>query len=292
MSYVVPSLLAVAIGVLAVVRSRSFRSNGDAPSIDDGMRLMVVLGVLIVAWWLVPGGLLVAGGALAALSVVSPAGRQDWSWAWRGRLAFVAFVVASMVLGGLLPVVGPTHVQGFGSPLGIDNPGGWPRSAEEVHVVVTGDEALDVAIVAIRTMHVPWQGGASGMAGGALLIADLSGQAERELERTVLLLDEAGGPRLDEGLIALHEVDSGGSHTFRLDGDRTELAARRWTVNSELGGFGARPVAEVVVVAVPASRGVLELLTVVRPAGHPDAVSDPFAEGLVETWWSARNAKV
>jgi len=292
MSYVVPSFLAVAIGVLAVVRSRSFTSDVDAPPLEDCNRLMGVLGVLIVAWWLVPGGLFVAGGALAALSVVSPAGRQDWSWAWKGRVSFVAFVVASMMLGGLLPVVAPTQVEGFGSPLGIDNPGGWPRSSEDVHVVVTGDEALDVAIVAVRTMHVPWQGGASGMAGGALLIADLSGQAKRELERTVLLLDDAGGPRLDEGLIALQEVDSGGTHTFRLDGDRTELAARRWTVYSELGGFGARPVAEVVVVAAPTNTGVLELLTIVRPSGHPDAVSDPFAEGLVETWWSARNAKV
>jgi hypothetical protein len=292
MSYVVPSFLAVAIGVLAVVRSRSFTSDVDAPPLEDCKRLMGVLGVLIVAWWLVPGGLFVAGGALAALSVVSPAGRQDWSWAWKGRVSFVAFVVASMMLGGLLPVVAPTQVEGFGSPLGIDNPGGWPRSSEDVHVVVTGDEALDVAVVAVRSMHVPWQGGASGMAGGALLIADLSGQAKRELERTVLLLDDAGGPRLDEGLIALQEVDSGGTHTFRLDGDRTELAARRWTVYSELGGFGARPVAEVVVVAAPTNTGVLELLTIVRPAGHPDAVSDPFAEGLVETWWSARNAKV
>ncbi len=292
MSYVVPCSLAVACGVVAALHRRTTREAGANGGWSDGNRLKIVLGLLVVAWWFVPGGVVLAGGLITVVSLVSPAGRLDWFAAWRGRFAVVAVVLGSMVIGGLIPVVSPTVVSDFGPALTLDDPSGWPRASETVHVVSTGDEALDVAIVAVRTMHVPWQGASTGMAGGVLLIADLTGQAERELERTVLLLDEAGGPRLDEGLIGLDEVASSGSHTFRLDGDRTELAARRWEVQSELGGFGAQSVAEVVVIGVPTSTGVVEMLTVVRPIGHPDVVTDPFAEDLVEAWWSARNAMV
>ncbi len=269
------------------VRRRSF-TLAEATGDDEMKRLALTGLVLVLAWLVAPGGFLFTGVLVLLLSLASPAGRLAWRGWWSSRTPFVVLVLAALLLGGLAPAMAPTVVEAYGDPVDAPAPTGWPRAAETVHLVATGDEGFDLAVVSVRTLVVPWQGAGYGMAGGTLALADATGQAEREMRSTVLLLDEAGGPTLDAELLTLKEVAGGSSHDFRLDGSMTQLAARRWTVYSELGGLGPQQVGEVVVVAAPAGPGVVELLTVVRPTGHPDLRTDPYAETLVESWWSAR----
>ena len=163
---------------------------------------------------------------------------------------------------------------------------------------MTGDrDGVDVAVVTVSTMRVPWQGAGSGMSGGVLFLGDVLNMAEREMRDTVLLLTESAPlpVPVDEDTLQLVPVKGEAStSTYRLDGDFTQLAVRRWDVTSDLSASGdGVKVGEVVLIAAPAEGfGSLEMLTVVRPIGHPLLTSDPLAEEEVERWWAAKNTKV
>ena len=99
---------------------------------------------------------------------------------------------------------------------------------------MTGDrDGVDVAVVTVSTMRVPWQGAGTGMSGGVLFLGDVLNMAEREMRDTVLLLTESAPlpVPVDEDTLQLVPVKGEAStSTYRLDGDFTQLAVRRWDV--------------------------------------------------------------
>ena len=128
-----------------------------------------------------------------AASWISPAGRVAWVDERLPRWGMVASVLIGLLLVGLLPPPAPTAVAGFGAPIESVEDAGfpWPH-IEEQHHLLTGDrDGVDVAVVTVSTMRVPWQGTATGMSGGVLFLADLLNMAEREMRDTVLLLTES-----------------------------------------------------------------------------------------------------
>ena len=268
------------------------------PEGDRRHRLYVLLA-LIVAWWVLPGGWLLLGLLVFALSWLSPAGRLAWVDERWPRWCMVGSVLVGLLLVGLLPPPAPTAVAGFGAPIESAADAGlpWPH-IEEQHHLLTGDrDGVDVAVVTVSTMRVPWQGTATGMSGGVLFLADVLNMAEREMRDTVLLLTESAPlpVPVDEDTLQLVPVKGEASTSaYRLDGDVTQLAVRRWDVTSDLSASGnGVKVGEVVLIAAPAEGfGSLEMLTVVRPVGHPLLASDPLAEEEVEAWWAAKNTKV
>ena len=81
---------------------------------SNGVRMAFVFAALI---WIVPAGALLALPALLLLSLLSPAGRQEWSEQRTPRL--VALSVAVLCLGatGFLPVSQPVAPDDWGQPL-------------------------------------------------------------------------------------------------------------------------------------------------------------------------------
>ena len=299
-----PSLvmLAVVVGVDLVVTSRRPSGENQAekpvlwrPEGDRRLRLLLLVGLLL-AWWVLPGGWLLLGLVLFGLSWLSPAGRAAWVDERWPRWFMVASVVLGVVVVGLLPPSPPTVVAAFGEPIEAMEDKGlpWPH-IEEQHHLLTGDrDGVDVAVVTVSTMRVPWQGGDVGMSGGVLFLGDIINMAEREMRDAVLLLtDSAPLPvPVDGDTLQLVPIEGEASTSaYRLDGDLTQLSFRRWDVTSDLAASGSGvKVGEVVLIAAPAdAAGCLELLTVVRPVGHPTLSSDPTAEAEVELWWAARS---
>ena len=275
------------------VTSSLWRPEGDR------RRRLFVLLALLVGWWVIPGGWLLVGLSIFALSWISPAGRLAWVDERLPRWSMVGSVVVGLLLIGLLPPPAPTAVAGFGAPIESAEDAGfpWPH-IEEQHHLLTGDrDGVDVAVVTVSTLRVPWQGAGTGMSGGVLFLGDVLNMAEREMRDTVLLLTESAPlpVPVDEDTLQLVPVKGEAStSTYRLDGDFTQLAVRRWDVTSGLtaSGDGVK-VGEVVLIAAPTEGfGSLEMLTVVRPVGHPLLASDPLAEEEVERWWTARSTNV
>ena len=294
-------MLAAVAGVDLLITWRALRTESDDSTMglwrfegDRRARLLLLL-LLLLAWWLIPGGWLLLGVLVFALSWLSPAGRAAWRDERLPRWAMVGSVLLGLLMIGLLPPSAPTAVTGFGEPIEAMEDRGfpWPH-IDERHHLLTGDrDGVDVAVVTVSTMRVPWQGAEAGLSGGVLVLGDLLNMAEREMRDAVLLLTDSAplAVPVDEDTLGLEPIDGEAStNTYRLDGEMTRLAFRRWDVTSDLTATGdGVKVGEVVLIAAPATTsGCLELLTVVRPIGHPLLDSDPMAEEEVEAWWAAR----
>ena len=295
-------MLGVVVGAEVLVTRRKVQDREQPsppvfwrPEGDRRSRLFVLLSLLL-AWWVIPGGWLLVGLLVFAVSWISPAGRVAWADERWPRWCMVGSVLVGLLVVGFLPPPAPTVVAGFGSPIQAVEDAGfpWPH-IEEDHHLLTGDrDGVDVAVVTVSTMRVPWQGTGIGMSGGVLFLGDVLNIAEREMRDTVLLLTESAPlpVPVDEDTLQLVPVDGEASTSaYRLDGDLTQLAVRRWDVTSDLSASGdGVKVGEVVLIAAPAEGfGCVEMLTVVRPVGHPLLTSDPLAEEEVERWWTARS---
>jgi len=301
-----PSLvmLTVVVGIDLVLTLRKTPGEGEGttpvlwrPEGDRRLRLYVLIGLLL-AWWVLPGGWLLLGLVLFGLSWLSPAGRAAWVDERWPRWGMVVSVVIGLVVVGLLPPSPPTVVAAFGEPIeGLEDKGlPWPHLQEHHHLLTGDRDGVDVAVVTVSTMRVPWQGGDVGLSGGVLFLGDIINMAEREMRDAVLLLtDSAPLPvPVDEDTLQLTPIEGEASTSaYRLDGDLTQLSFRRWDVTSDLAANGnGVKVGEVALVAAPAeAAGCVELLTVVRPVGHPALTSDPTAEEEVELWWAARSSQ-
>ena len=254
-------MLAVVVGVDLVIHQRRARpdeqesAEGLFRPVGDRRLRFSVLFLLLVAWWVVPGGWLLVGLVVFAVSWVSPAGRAAWVDERLPRWGMVGSVLVGLLLVGLLPPPAPTAVAGFGAPIESGQDAGfpWPH-IEEQHHLLTGDrDGVDVAVVTVSTMRVPWQGSGTGMSGGVLFLGDVLNMAEREMRDTVLLLTESAPlpVPVDEDTLQLVPVKGEAStNAYRLDGDFTQLAVRRWDVTSDLSASGdGVKVGEVVLIA-------------------------------------------
>lgn len=298
-------MLACVVGVDLLVAWRTAAKDSEAASGvfwrfegDRRVRSLLLLG-LIVAWWVLPGGWLLVGAGCFLLSWLSPAGRAAWTDERLPRWGMVASVLLGFLLVGFLPPPAPTTVASFGEPIEAMEDQGlpWPHLVERHHLLTGDRDGVDVAVVTVSSMRIPWQGADAGMSGGVLVLGDMINMAEREMRDAVLLLTESAPlpVPVDGDTLGLKPVAGEAStNAYRLDGELTKLAFRRWDVTSDLttSGDGVK-IGEVVLIAAPASSaGCLELLTVVRPVGHPALASDPMAEAEVEAWWAAKVAKV
>ena len=247
----------------------------------------------LVLLWLVPWGLLLLLPLIFVLSVLSPAGRQDWRDHKKARITLCLCVVAMIVLGGCVPVQEPVAPESWGEPLLKENPNApiYPASQQYTWLMLPEEAGFEVEIVQSISMRLPYQYGAWGAPSTALDLASWFGMETDRMRQAIELLDQqTAGPTLDPDEISMININLPDTHTFisTTKGVNEEVEVRVFELRSLLSTSedGTR-VGEVLCVAKASLGGELQLLVIVRPRLHPGLSSDRFAESLVIEWLSS-----
>ena len=247
----------------------------------------------LVLLWLVPWGLLLLLPLIFVLSVLSPAGRQDWKDHKKARITLCLCVVAMIVLGGCVPVQEPVAPESWGEPLLKENPNApiYPASQQYTWLMLPEEAGFEVEIVQSISMRLPYQYGAWGAPSTALDLASWFGMETDRMRQAIELLDQqTAGPTLDPDEISMININLPDTHTFisTTKGVNEEVEVRVFELRSLLSTSedGTR-VGEVLCVAKASLGGELQLLVIVRPRLHPGLSSDRFAESLVIEWLSS-----
>ena len=250
-----------------------------------------LLGLVLL--WLVPWGLLLLLPLIFVLSVLSPAGRQDWKDHKKARITLCLCVVAMIVLGGCVPVQEPVAPESWGEPLLKENPNApiYPASQQYTWLMLPEEAGFEVEIVQSISMRLPYQYGAWGAPSTALDLASWFGMETDRMRQAIELLDQqTAGPTLDPDEISMININLPDTHTFisTTKGVNEEVEVRVFELRSLLSTSedGTR-VGEVLCVAKASLGGELQLLVIVRPRLHPGLSSDRFAESLVIEWLSS-----
>ena len=247
----------------------------------------------LVLLWLVPWGLLLLLPLIFVLSVLSPAGRQDWRDHKKARITLCLCVVAMIVLGGCVPVQEPVAPESWGEPLLKENPNApiYPASQQYTWLMLPEEAGFEVEIVQSISMRLPYQYGTWGAPSTALDLASWFGMETDRMRQAIELLDQqTAGPTLDPDEISMININLPDTHTFisTTKGVNEEVEVRVFELRSLLSTSedGTR-VGEVLCVAKASLGGELQLLVIVRPRLHPGLSSDRFAESLVIEWLSS-----
>ena len=250
-----------------------------------------LLGLVLL--WLVPWGLLLLLPLILVLSVLSPAGRQDWKDHKKARITLCLCIVAMIVLGGCVPVQEPVAPESWGEPLLKENPNApiYPASQQYTWLMLPEEAGFEVEIVQSISMRLPYQYGAWGAPSTALDLASWFGMETDRMRQAIELLDQqTAGPTLDPDEISMININLPDTHTFisTTKGVNEEVEVRVFELRSLLSTSedGTR-VGEVLCVAKASLGGELQLLVIVRPRLHPGLSSDRFAESLVIEWLSS-----
>ena len=270
------------------------RTNGDeeghwADAIGvGGVRMALAFAVLI---WLVPAGALLAVPLLLMLSLLSPAGRQEWSVQRTPRL--LALCVAVLCLGatGFLPVSQPVSPDDWGQPLFTENPHAPVYPAGQQYTWVTSD----VVVLQSLSMRLPHQPGVMGAETVALTLASLMNMETGRLHQAIELIDEeVPFVRLNSEEITLQPVLAPSTLDIIIgswdSGDVETVVHRAYDINTT--AFGSDPqgtkVGEVSMVAKASWGGQLDILVIVRPLQPPNVDYDGIGESWIRDWLIAR----
>ena len=254
----------------------------------NGIRMAFAFAVLI---WILPAGALLAAPLLLLLSVLSPAGRQDWAEHRTPRLLVLGVAVLCLGATGFLPVSQPVAPEDWGRPLFTENPHAPIYPASQQYTWVTSD----VVVLQTLTLRLPHQPGVMGAEAVALTLASLMDMETGRMHQAIELIDEeVPFVRLNPDEITLQPVPSPSTLDIRLgdwDSERIETVAfRSYNINSTAFGSDAEgtKVGEVVVVAKASWGGELDMLVIVRPLQPPNVDYDGIGERWIRDWLSAR----
>ena len=254
----------------------------------NGVRMALAFAVLI---WIVPAGALLALPVLLLLSVLSPAGRQEWSEQRTPRLMALSVAVLCMGATGFLPVSQPVAPDDWGQPLFTENPHAPLYPAGQQYTWVT----TDVVVLQSLTMRLPHQPGVMGAETVALNLASLMNMETGRLHQAIELIDEeVPFVRLNPEEITLRPVPAPTTLDIILgswdSGDVETVVYRAYDINTT--AFGSDPegtkVGEVSMVAKASWGGQLEILVIVRPLQPPNVDYDGVGEQWVRDWLIAR----
>ena len=292
----VPTMLAlcgVFIALWWLRRSLEVDDANRSPRVIFGPLGLETALIGLVLLWLVPWGLLFVLPLILVLSVLSPAGRQDWKDHKKARITLCLCVVAMIVLGGCVPVQEPVAPESWGEPLLKENPNApiYPASQQYTWLMLPEEAGFEVEIVQSISMRLPYQYGAWGAPSTALDLASWFGMETDRMRQAIELLDQqTAGPTLDPDEISMININLPDTHTFisTTKGVNEEVEVRVFELRSLLSTSedGTR-VGEVLCVAKASLGGELQLLVIVRPRLHPGLSSDRFAESLVIEWLSS-----
>lgn len=292
----VPTMLAlcgVFIALWWLRRSLEVDDPNHPPRVIFGPLGLETALIGLVLLWLVPWGLLLLLPLILVLSVLSPAGRQDWRDHKKARITLSLCVVAMIVLGGCVPVQEPVAPESWGEPLLKENPNApiYPASQQYTWLMLPEEAGFEVEIVQSISMRLPYQYGAWGAPSTALDLASWFGMETDRMRQAIELLDQqTAGPTLDPDEISMININLPDTHTFisTTKGVNEEVEVRVFELRSLLSTSedGTR-VGEVLCVAKASLGGELQLLVIVRPRLHPGLSSDRFAESLVIEWLSS-----
>lgn len=292
----VPTMLAlcgVFIALWWLQRSLEVDDPNRPPRVIFGPLGLETALIGLALLWLVPWGLLLLLPLILVLSVLSPAGRQDWKNHKKARITLSLCVVAMIVLGGCVPVQEPVAPKSWGEPLSKENPNAplYPASQQYTWLMLPEEAGFEVEIVQSISMRLPYQYGAWGAPSTALDLASWFGMENDRMRQAIELLDQqTAGPTLDPDEISMININLPDTHTFisTTKGVNEEVEVRVFELRSLLSTSedGTR-VGEVLCVAKASLGGELQLLVIVRPRLHPGLSSDRFAESLVIEWLSS-----
>ena len=253
-----------------------------------GVRMALAFAVLI---WIVPAGALVALPLLLLLSILSPAGRQEWSVQRTPRLMALCVAVLCMGATGFLPVSQPVSPEDWGQPLFTENPHAPMYPAGQQYTWFTSD----VEVLLSMTLRLPHQPGVMSAETVALTLASLMNMETGRLHQAIELIDEeVPFVRLNPEEITLQPEPAPSSIDIIIgswdSGDVETVVHRFYNINTT--AFGSDPegtkVGEVSVVAKASWGGQLDILVIVRPLQPPNVVYDGFGESWVRDWLIAR----
>lgn len=290
---VVQSLAPLAGGALALYLYHRRIEASEAqhwtdPIGPNGVRMAIAFAVLI---WFVPAGALLALPLLLLLSVVSPAGRLEWSEQRRPRLLALGVAVLCLGATGLLPVSQPVAPGDWGQPLFTENPHAPVYPASQQYTWVTSD----VMVLQSLTLRLPHQPGVTSAETVALTLASLMNMETGRLHQAIELIDEeVPFVRLNPEEISLQPVPAPSSIdiiTGSWDSGEVETVVyRSYDINTT--AFGSDPegtkVGEVSMVAKASWGGQLDILVIVRPLQPPNVDYDGFGETWIRDWLIAR----
>lgn len=222
----------------------------------------------IVAVWIIPWGIFLIIPIAVILSLVSPAGREEWTKFKKRRIAISIVLILMLNSFGFYPVSEPNAPNEWGNPIATENPHApaWPASEQYTWFY---DGAV-ISVVNARTPHTfsPFAQDSSSMTLGVML-----GVHEERMRQSIEEMNTYIPTfSIDSEAFFLEDVESEGKHTYS---DEDYFVAR---FNVKRDGFETI-LATVLIVGFPNAGGELSLLTITRPI--TSSQDDVFEEKIV-----------
>jgi len=246
----------------------------------NGCIMAVTFAVLL---WFVPYGILVLLPIMLILSILSPAGREEWGEYRNPRLAALFLSLLMFAGGGMLPVSTPSAPEQWGQPIFIENPDAplYPASEQYTWLMPSFE------IVQSLSIRMPHQTGSIGGESSTFNIAFALGIESSRMQQSIALLDEQiPFLRLDPSEIKLEAIPAPDTHHYVGGGEDTTLEVRLFNIKSLIStSEGGTKVGEVVCVGSASTGGQMDMLVVIRPLGHNSIDSDRYAETYTLEWY-------
>ena len=283
-------VLFVGFFVYAANRKETEEKNENWREMFGPLGFQALISTLLLMW-IVPGGILLVGPVMLVLSVLSPAGRIAWK-EYRQPRSIVSFGLIVMIfLGGFSPVSEPHSPSEWGTPLLTENPNApfYPAGEQYTWLMLPESGGLDVEILQSLRLRLPYQFGPIGAEYSALSLASLFNMEQGRLNQAIELLDqELSGFRLDPNEMVLEPIMAENTHRYSStsSGVDRDIEVRLYELRSlSIGASGdGLKVGEVLCLATGTWGGVLDVLVIVRPIGHPGLISDRYAESYSLEW--------
>ncbi len=215
---------------------------------------MISLSVGVLLLWIIPWGIFVILPLAIIISLVSPAGREEWVRHRSRRIATSLVLLILLNLFALYPVSTPSGAEEWGEPITTENPHApsWPASEQYTWL----HDGAVIGILSTRTPHTfcSWSQDSSSVTLGVML-----GMHDKRMRQSIDVMNSMiSGFSIDPDAFWLEEVETEGSHQY---GEDTQFIAR---FNVKRDGFETT-LASVIIVGFPNAGGEVTLLSITRP---------------------------
>ena len=216
---------------------------------------LIALTCGIAAMWFTPLGILILGPLAIVISVISPAGRDEWTQFRQRRILTSIALVIVLVGGAITPTSTPIGSTAWGEPIATENPHApaWPASEQYTWF-------HDGAVIGILVARTPHTFAHYGQSTSTLEIGIMLGMHEERLRQSIEVIDEKVPViSIDANAFSLSEIETESTHNYNGE----EYSVMRFEVIRD-DGF-TTTIANVIVVCFPSTGGELTLLTITRP---------------------------
>ena len=236
---------------------------------------------------IIPYGLFAIVPVVFLLSIVSPAGRLDWSGYRNQRIVALSIVGMMIGIAGFVPVDSPRAPDEWGQPFANENPyaPAWPSSEQLTWIFVEPLNPTNFEIVQSLTLRTPHQSNPFLQTESSIWLSSVLGMQEERMRQAIDLVDERIPFRIDSESFRLQQKGDAESHTFRPESGEIELNVWVFDCYSTSGtDKDGTKVGEVVILGQSSWGGTLNLLVIVRPFFHDSLTTDPYSESIVNQW--------